>query len=218
MKNNHYAVLTGDIVGSGKLEKGILARVQSYLKSTESQLNYLSDNAVIGKLGITRGDGWQLALSRPDRALRSALYVRASLKAEFSIDTRVCVGVGGVERLVKDNIVESTGPAFALSGRGLDCLPEEVHMELQTDPLDKGLQRMVRLMDCVVQGWSSTDSRAVAGYLLGKTQEEIAAEGPLNPNTGKPVSRQSISKALFRAHWDTVTECVTYVETALCKL
>ena len=70
MKNNHYAVLTVDIVWSGKLEKGILARVQSYLKSTESQLNDLSDNAVIGKLGITRGDGWQLALSRPDRALR----------------------------------------------------------------------------------------------------------------------------------------------------
>lgn len=52
---------------------------------------------------------------------------------------------------VESNIVESTGPAFELSGRGLDRLPGEVCMELQTDPLDKGLQRMVRLMDCVVQ-------------------------------------------------------------------
>ncbi|MDF3128233.1 hypothetical protein P0Y35_03390 [Kiritimatiellaeota bacterium B1221] len=218
MKQQNYAVLTGDIVQSGKLEKGKLAEIQAFLKSAHSQLQELSENAVVGSLGITRGDGWQLALSRPDRALRSALFLRASLKAEFSVDTRVCIGVGRVERLVVSNIVESTGTAFELSGRGLDCLPEELYMELQTDPLDKGLQRMVRLMDCVVQGWSSTDSRAVAGYLLGKTQEEIAAEGPLNPKTGKPVSRQSISKALFRAHWDTVTECVTYVENTICKL
>ena len=184
MKSDVYAVLTGDIVRSGKLKSEDLAAIQGRLKSIVPDLQVLSENAVIGRLGITRGDGWQLALSRPDRALRSALYVRASLKAEFSIDTRVCIGVGGVERLVKDNIVESTGPAFELSGRGLDRLPGELFMELQSDPLDKGLQRMVRLMDCVVQRWSSTESRAVAGYLLGKTQEEIAAESPPNSQTG----------------------------------
>lgn len=112
MKNNYYAVLTGDIVGSGKLEKGILAR----------------------------------------------------------------------------------------------------------DPADKGLKKMVPLMDCVLQRWTATESRAVAGYLSGKTQEEIATESPLNSKTGKPVSRLSVSKALIRAHWDTVTECVTYVENSLCNL
>jgi hypothetical protein len=218
MNLNSVAVLTGDIVRSGKLKKGEILKVQSHLKSSLPDLQALSKSSVIGHVGITRGDGWQLALSRPDKALRSALYLRASLKAEFSVDTRVCIGVGRVDHLVKENIVESTGTAFELSGRALDRLPHELFMELQTDPLDKGLQRMVRLMDCVVQRWSSTEAWAVAGSLLGKTQEEIAADRPPNPKTGNPVSRQSISKALIRSHWDTVSECIIYVENSLCNL
>lgn len=218
MKSDVYAVLTGDIVRSGKLKSEDLAAIQDRLKSIVPNLQVLSENAVIGRLGITRGDGWQLALSRPDRALRSALYVRASLKAEFSIDTRVCIGVGGVERLVKDAIVESTGPAFELSGRGLDELPKMVRMDLEMEESSASLRQLVRLMDAVVQRWSGPEALAVAGTLMGRTQEEIAAGSPPNPKTGKAVTRQAISDALIRAHWEVVSQCTDFVEKALCKL
>lgn len=53
---------------------------------------------------------------------------------------------------------------------------------------------------------------------MGKTQEEIAADSPPNLKTGKPIKRQTLSDALIRAHWDTVSECVSYVERIICKL
>lgn len=218
MSEPNYAVLTGDVVQSGQLKKSNLSDVQSALKSATMAYEQVFPETVVGSLGITRGDGWQVALKRPDQSLRLALYLRSSLKAKFSVDTRVSIGIGTVDSLVISAIVESTGPAFELSGRGLDDLPKHLRMDLRTDPAHEEGQMLVRLMDCVVQRWSATESRAVAGTLVGKTQEEIAAASPASSKSGKSPTRQAVAAALKRAAWDSFSESLAFTEKLICKL
>lgn len=218
MNEAQYAVVTGDVVQSGKLKARGLEAVQSGLKSAASDFNQVFPGALVGELGMTRGDGWQVALRRPDLSLRLGLYLRSSLKAKFSVDTRMCIGLGPVDRLVEAAIVESTGPAFERSGRGLDELPKHLRMDLQTDSVSSDLQMVVRLMDCVVQRWSAKESLAVAGALLGKTQEEIAASSPPTAKTGKVPTRQAVADALRRCGWDTLVSCLEFTEKSICKL
>jgi len=59
------------------------------------------------------------------------------------VDSRVSIGIGSIGRLVENAIVESTGPAFELSGRGLDTLPKHLRMNLSTDPAHEELPLLV---------------------------------------------------------------------------
>jgi len=100
-----------------------------------------------GRLCITRGDGWQVALQKPENALRLGLFIRSVVKSEFKTDTRVSIGLGTVDRLEPDNIVESTGPAFILSGHGLEALAKGCCIAMHTASDDPRDRLIVQLFD-----------------------------------------------------------------------
>ena len=77
----HIAVLTGDLVHSTELgPKGIEAAFGALQRCAEDQENWY------GKpLHFTRhrGDGWQVALAKPEYALRSALTVPSPVRNDW---------------------------------------------------------------------------------------------------------------------------------------
>ena len=176
---------------------------------------------VVSRMDTFRHDSWQLLLERPALAFRISLFLRAGLKmksdAKTKYDTRVSIGMGGVESISKRSISNSRGPAFTHSGKGLDAMGgHRLSFSTQGNllPVSLGVERaMVPLLDCVVSDWSPVESRAVCGALMGWTQEQTSKEWPPDERTGKRPSRQAVSDSLLRAHWSTVESVLLWFES-----
>ena len=68
-----------------------------------------------------RGDGWQFVGPDPRYMLRAALFLRARLgMLGRAFDTRVSIGVGSGWLCENEDLNLASGPAFELSGKGLD--------------------------------------------------------------------------------------------------
>ena len=210
MSEKIYAVLTGDIVKSRRLTAEQSKALQQRMKSAASEFNQTFSGTLAGKLGITRGDGWQVALQKPEHALRLALYLRAIVKSEFDTDTRVSIGIGSVDRLELENIIESTGLAFERSGHGLEMVRRGCRLTIDSDAIDRGEELIIRLLDCIVSRWTSKAAIALAGVLLNQTHDEISENSPISERSGKKPTRQAVGDALGRASWPEVQACIEF--------
>ena len=212
MEHKIYAVLTGDIVKSRDLSSEHSKALQERLKSAAMDFQKVFPGTVVGKLGITRGDGWQVAMQKPEYALRLALFIRAVVKSEFKTDTRVSIGVGTVDRLEMDNIVESTGAAFVLSGHGLEMLPKGRRIVLCAESKDPRDRLIVKLLDCFISKWTVKEAEALAGVLIKLTHDKVAERSPVSARSGKKPTRQAVGDALSRASWLEIESCVNFYE------
>jgi len=78
IKNKIYAVITGDIVKSGRFgterEKAL-----KILKDTLNSLNNFKSKSIGGVSDIFRGDSFQIVIKEPTLALEIAIYLKARL-------------------------------------------------------------------------------------------------------------------------------------------
>jgi len=214
MSDTIYAVLTGDLVdSSGHPGK---EKASKTLKQLAQELSERHPGALSGKLDVFRGDSWQLCLAQPELALEASLFMRAGLKASplsksRTLDSRIAIGFGKVDHFNKQNISESSGPAFLASGEALDALQQETTQEKKQclrirwankDRAMRVLDEIVLpLLDLQISEWSRIQSIAVFGALLGLTQKKTAEHQFVIAEKEKPTSQQSIQKALNRTHW-----------------
>jgi hypothetical protein len=217
MSEKTYAVLTGDIVKSRELSPEASKALQQRLKSAAVDFESVFPGTVVGKLGITRGDGWQVALKAPRHALRLALFFRAVVKSEFKTDTRVSIGQGTADRLEPSNIIESTGPVFERSGHGLEAMKKKERLALEKESPDHAERVVAALLDCLVGRWSERQAFVAAYSLLDKTQEEIALLSPVNSKTGKKPSRQAVAKTQDQIHFSVIEETIHYFSDATTR-
>ena len=179
--------------------------------------------SLVGRMDTFRHDSWQVLLEQPTLAFRAALFLRSAVKmgsdAETKYDTRVSIGIGGVESITKRRISDSRGPAFTYSGRGLDSMSGQCFTLVTGDDLSalgETLERgVIPLLDCVVGDWTPTEARAVYGALKGWTQEETAGNWPLKEGVGKRPTRQAVGDSLMRAHWNTVHSVLLWGEAEI---
>ncbi len=215
-QNNRYAVLTGDIVGSSKLEPGQLKDVMDRLRKSVARFKQTYPDAILGNLDVYSGDSWQLLMPDWQRSLRAALYVRAVIKSieKLKLDTRVALAWGDIDEatLNPDRISESTGPAFQASGRALEKMPKGVRMAFVQDNGDSQrfgelLSGAVLLLDEIVGGWSLNQAQAVSLALLCINQRDIGRElGVTQPN---------VQKTMQRARWHGVEQFLEVAEKAV---
>jgi hypothetical protein len=202
-----YAVLTGDLVGSRQLAGDQVEALFQNLNDLWGQFAERHAGAVIGRIEVFRGDGWQAALAQPSLAVKAALFLRAVVKAQpFDqvVDTRVGIGIGRVDVLKPDRLNESNGPAFQLSGEALEaltkggccwCLRRQWPEPCLLDAVG------LAMMDLAVQRWTRPEAAAAMGSLLGWKQEVIA-EHPLSAKkNGTAPTRQAVSDTLGRIGW-----------------
>jgi hypothetical protein len=209
-----WAVLTGDIVGSSKLDPKALKGVMQRLRDGAERFGEVYEGAVYGKLDVFSGDGWQMLIEDWRRAPRAALYLRAVVKSEEKLktDTRVAIAWGPVNEttLMPESISESTGDAFTESGRWLRAMRKGYRLALNPglsgDEL-RFLDCAVSLVDALVSRWTARQAEAVALALLARTQEEIAAQ------IGK--SQPTVHQALQTAGWHGIEELLSEIEYRL---
>ena len=198
------AVLTGDLVRSTELSRGRLELAMQTLTKAATEADTWHGAPLM--FSRNRGDGWQVCLARPALALRTALYLRAALRnSGKDLSTRIAIAVGTGDPGDAGDLNAASGQAFIDSGRALDGLQAPAMMVFA----DGGaMGAVVRLADCLFQGWTQAQARAVRPMLAPGTltRREVASA------TG--VTRQAVDQALEAANYPALAEALALVEGA----
>src|SRR5262245_1698076 len=95
-RGQRHAILTGDVVASSRLPPAERRQLPRVLEQCGAAINRAFASDCPLPLAQFRGDGWQLFVRTPARALRVAIYFRAALRLRLSssrVDSRVAIGI-----------------------------------------------------------------------------------------------------------------------------
>jgi len=200
------AVLTGDLVGSGRIGPEKVARAFRALEACAAT----QERWMGAPLNFTRqrGDGWQVALARPEMALRSALAFRAALRAEGdAFDSYMSIAEGAAPDPIERDLNRHTEEVFVRSGQGLDDLKKlRFPVRMRHDSLGP-VGAATILADRLSQGWTQTQAIAILPTLAPDyhgTYTDIAKR------LGK--SRQAVTKSLAAAANETLDVALATLE------
>lgn len=204
------AILSGDIIESGS--KG---KETDWFYALKSTLSSIGENYELLGSGaqIFRGDGFQLGLKDPSLALRIAVLIRAGLIRNDKLDARLAIGIGEADS-IKENILESDGEAFRLSGRLLDELKNEKSRLAFSSPVKTINDEMgvsLKLLGVIIDNWSQTDAETVwLSWLEGLTPKQIQQE--------LGISQPAVSKRKSSARMDEIQLLIDRFETLISEL
>jgi len=205
-----YAVMSGDIVMSSRLEREAREALPGVLKQAAAALREFLGDAVPLDIDVYAGDSWQLLLTRPGSALRAAVFLRAFLLDRADgLDTRIAVAIGGIDFVPGERVSEGDGEAFRLSGRLLQESDPGRRMRFASSHLsDAGTWDVAfGLLDAIItQNWSAKQARAVSGALRGWPLARTAELW--DPRISDP----SVAGHLRKAGWPAVERGIKYFE------
>lgn len=193
IENPPLAVLTGDIVRSSKLAPAALDAAMAALARGAAEMEGW-EGARPARFARFRGDGWQCLAPSPALALRATLFLRAHLRAlARDTDTRVSVGIGPGVLPPGDGLAAAGGPAFEVSGRGLDRMArvQQLAVGWATPPAEAGIVAAVfALCDEISRLWTPLQAEVLIESLSpgDEPQEALAAQ--------RGISQQAIAKRL----------------------
>jgi hypothetical protein len=210
-----HAILTGDIVASSRLPPAERRQLPRVLEQCGAAIGRAFAADCPLPLAQFRGDGWQLFVRTPARALRVAIYFRALLRSRLAsarVDSRVAIGIGGIDFVPGEDVAKGDGEAYRAAGRGLDRLDRRRRMSLDigTEPADPALTAVVVLADVLVAAWTPSQAQAVLGALTGAIQQETAASWK-----PRPISQQAVAQHLERARWDAIACALSAFEAVI---
>ena len=190
-------VFTGDLIGSSRLSPEDLSDALRALGAASREIGRTRGSPDVPpawepRFSAFRGDGWQCVAPDPAFALRAALILRARLAMlGRPFDTRISVGIGSGWLAEEPSLNLASGPAFELSGHGLDDMkaPRRFAVAWEAPPPDAPLIRAVySLADEISRKWTPKQAEVLAhslqertppnqetlARLLGRTQQTIA--------------------------------------------
>lgn len=218
-KQNIYAVLTGDLVKSAKLDPVNLKVVVQSIKEGQARFSKVYSESMIGEADIFSGDSWQVLMGHTHLSFRAMLYFRALVKAVkgLNADTRIALAWGKIDEdtVNPERISESTGEAFTLSGRAMTELGRSRHLTMKLpdnsiqdkDNVYSLLPHTLLLLDEISNRWTEKQAEAIVYALLGVKQKAIAVELSLVQST--------VNKRINGAGWNNLSQYLDYVEYRL---
>ena len=176
MADTTAAVLSGDLIDSRAADGIATARSIETLSGAARDFGKALDCDL--RFTRTRGDGWQVLVDRPDRALWVLVYLLARLRAaETGLDTRAALAIDRIDSPGTRDLSDADGPAFHAAGDALAAMTKRrlVIAGSGAGPLDDGT---AALLDEVSQRWTAPQAEAVALMLVpdGATQEDVARQ------------------------------------------
>ncbi len=193
--NVMIGILTGDVIHSEQFpEDKWLVPLQSFLK-------VIGDSPA--DWAIYRGDEFQIKMDDPSQAFIRALEIKALMKKNKNLDVRLSIGIGEAD-VLRGKILESNGPVFLRSGRGLDELKKsKVTMSISTgnELMDSELNLYLKLaLFGIIDSWTVASAEMVSIMLQnqGVPQEDISRK------TG--IAQSAISQRLKRANFEVLMD------------
>lgn len=229
-------VFTGDLVASSKLSSDDLVKAMRALELASydvmrvgglvaSRFTEFAGDHALGaphfapewerRFSAFRGDGWQCIGPEPAFALRGALVMRAHLSSlGRQFDTRISIGIGAGWVTGRENLAAASGPAFELSGHGLDSIGQNRRLAIawETPPKTAPLIRAIfALADEISRNWTPGQAKIFARLLLEEprpSQEKLATTLGITQQTvaahlsgGGDWALQEALRALEEADW-----------------
>jgi hypothetical protein len=203
------AVLTGDIIRSSRLSPQTLDAAMEALARGAAAMSAW-DGAEPARFDRFRGDGWQCLAPSPAQALRATLFLRAHVRAlDRDADTRICAGIGAGE-VPGEGLASAGGPAFEVSGRGLDRMAraQQLAVDWADPPSDAAAAGAVfALADEISRLWTARQAELLIETLApgDEPQERLAAQ--------HGVSQQAVAKHLSRSGEWALRRAIAALET-----
>ncbi|WP_209399892.1 sigma factor-like helix-turn-helix DNA-binding protein [Pseudozobellia sp. WGM2] len=199
------AIITGDIIGSGNHSSDAWLSVlkQYFVRFGESPTDW----------EIYRGDEFQLKIPQ-DKALSTAIYIKALLKSTKGLDARMGIGLGS-ETFVGVGVSESNGPAYQRSGRTFESLKEDkLNLTIATGHgfFDETLNLMLKLALDFMDDWSPVSAEIVVLALDNPDASQTEIAKRLN------IQQSAVSQRQKRARLDLVHQLLAYYSKTLKEL
>ena len=197
-ESTHIAVLTGDLVHSADLSEPQVAQAMMILENCARQQGNWTGTPT--HFSRHRGDGWQIVLTQPHLALRSALMFRATLRAtNDAFDSYIAMAQGPNSGKVGPDLNAENGPVFVQSGQALDALKSsKTPLRMVHDTLGAP-DAAVILADHLFQGWTQPQAQAMA-LALAQPPDTPVSFSKIAKALGK--SRQATTKAMKAAGFE----------------
>ena len=202
------AVITGDLVNSTELGH---IKVEQAFARLEACANMQAD-WYGAPLHFTRhrGDGWQVVLTRPKMALRSALAFRATLRTKGSeFDSYMGIAEGDVVGDVGPDLNAETANVFTDSGRNLTSVRDILSWQKIKCSVD-AIQAVSILADDITQGWTPTQAETVLQFMDPNKKHN---KTEVSKTLGK--SRQTVTKTLSSASFGAIHPVLILIEDQL---
>ncbi len=202
------AVLTGDLKGSTKGSADDLGRTMALLAKAADELADWPDSQD-ARFTRSRGDGWQIVVLPPQRALRAALFLVARLAASGdALPTRISIGLGVATSLGTTNLSDATGSAFEHSGRALDRMRGSALLSIDGDGVGPYHRIIIRLLSERCMRWTRDQAAAMALHL----HPDNPTLGDLAPQFG--ITPQAVNYRLIGAAATEIRASLNEWETA----
>ncbi len=207
-KEKIYAVLTGDVAGSSRLEGEQRQKLVTVLKRSFTLVDEILGSQIVAfPFEIFRGDSFQGVLNHPASALRAAIIIRANIRRSFdttlknAFDARIAVGIGSITLLPDQRGGEGDGPAYRNSGPVLDEMTKPPRFLIVRTPwteMNSELNVELALLDAIIMKWSVEQAEVALEFFKGKTQEQMAEYFQ--------IAQSSIRKRLYNANLEQITQ------------
>jgi len=206
-----YAVLTGDIVKSRELSPR--AQLIETLKEALETVKQTHQ----AEYDVYRGDSFQVVIPSAHDAALVAIIILSRLisrspKKSSTWDTRVSIGIGDIT-FRGEKTTESDGPAFLLSGNGMDELSKKNSRLIIKAPwkqADRSLSLVTRFADDIISSWSRYSAEtAFYGLVYNESQNVLAKRlGKSQPTINERISTAKLE--LIRAYIQHVNDYVRW--------
>lgn len=195
------AVITGDIIGSRKIDTHIWL---PELKESLSQYGTTPSD-----WEIYRGDSFQISL-KATQALEAILFIKSKLKHFSHLDVRAAIGIGSLSYKA-EKITESNGEAFINSGECFENMKSTIGIKTPWEDFNEIFSILFTLGSVLIEKWSPVSSKIISSRLLHpeKTQTELAEI----LSTTQPL----VSDGLSRAHFSEIIKIEAYYKKEISK-
>ncbi|MGV3504763.1 MAG: hypothetical protein ACO1O1_13730 [Adhaeribacter sp.] len=226
------AIITGDLIDSSKYSPEQRERAGIMLKQTLEEERRLGNKSWL-KYEMFRGDSAQIEVLRVEKALSLAILLRAALKqlpdqakhpdpgqhpgrepvlsSKPFADIRLSIGIGEAE-FKHARIVESDGEAYRLSGRSLDRMKkkgQKLILQSADENFNQEYEVQCRLLDVIIDKWSTSSAEVVFWLLKGLKDIEIADK--------LGISQPAISSRKKAAGWEAIDLMIQGFERKITK-
>lgn len=217
MAKNIYAVITGDLTGYSKLNKNQREKLISELKDILKQIEKESGNSrQRNRFSLFRGDSFQGIIINPLKAFHYALKIRTRLKMfklskiNINLDARIAIGIGKAD-IIKQNITESDGEAFRLSGPALDKMTSQQRLKIKTPftNLNDEFDLICLFTDVILSRWTMNQSEVVYYLLNGYTQKAIADK--------LKITQAAVNQRTTSANWNVINAALKRYENLISE-
>src|SRR5665648_810766 len=160
MKQNEIVgVITGDLIDSSGLNEEFWSllkdKLEGFTKSTPH---------VLLPLQFYRGDSFQL-MCVSEKAAWLAVMIQSIIISTVNTFARISIGIGEVSRSYEDDVLQSDGEAFTLSGHQLDEMKAEdriLKIAVNKPGIQPNLDITTLLAENIIKDWKPGQASVIS--------------------------------------------------------